>query len=342
METDKVRKALLHKDEEKPARPEDFLSTGLTLVDLATYGKLGHGYRRGRIYRLIGRPSTGKTWLARVALAEAANNPAYDDYTLIYDDPERGAGMDTVKFFGWKLARRLTAPGRTAKGNPVHSKSIMDFYKRIRKRLDRGKPIIWVEDSLDALEPEAETKMGDGKAKIHSQELRKLITPLDETGSILILTSQAKTDLRSLYGQDTTSGGRSPEFYSTCEFWLSKLGSIKTTYNKVKYNQGSKVQLRVKKNRLSGQDVLIQFCFYPSLGIDDTGSCVDFLIRANHWRKQESGIHAPEFSLSLPRNKLIQKIDENHDLRISLHTVVEEVWHGIQEACAVKRTSRYE
>jgi RecA/RadA recombinase len=343
MDTDKVKKVLLSKDESQDSSlPGDFLSTGITLLDLATYGRVGYGYRKGRVYRMVGRSSTGKTWLARTALAEAANNPAFGDHDLIYDDVERGAQMDTERFFGRKLAKRLLPPGRTTKGSPVYSRGILDFYKRISRRLDRGKPIIWVEDSLDALEALAETKMGDGKAKVHSQELRKLLNPLDETGSILILTSQAKTDLRSLFGQDTTSGGFSPEYYATLTLWLSKVGSVKTKYNSVTYNQGVKVQARVKKNRLSGQDASVHFCFYPSFGIDNTGACVDFLIKANHWKKKDGKFHAQEFMLTESRKRLVEMIDSDRELCASLYEVVAEVWGKIQEACTVSRTIKYE
>jgi hypothetical protein len=60
MDTDKVKKVLLSKDESQDSSlPGNFLSTGITLLDLATYGKVGYGYRKGRVYRMVGRSSTG-------------------------------------------------------------------------------------------------------------------------------------------------------------------------------------------------------------------------------------------------------------------------------------------
>lgn len=319
----------------------DFVSTGVTLLNLACYGKTYAGMCKGKIYRMVGRSSSGKTFLCRTILAEASVNSNFDDYELIYDDVERGALMDTEKFFGKRLVTRLVPPARTkVSKEPIYSEGVADFYRRIHAKLEAGKKFIWVVDSLDSLKADTETKMSDGKAKAHSQEMRKLIDPLATSGSILLLISQAKTDLRSMWGGDTTSGGLSPEYYSTLEIWLKKIKAVGTTYKGKKYNSGTIISARVKKNRISGVDQNIQFPFHPSYGIDDIGANVDFLCKANHWGKSKGAIVASEWDVELKRNALIRHIEEN-GLQRETQILVGKVWLEIQKAITPERQPRY-
>jgi hypothetical protein len=317
------------------------LSVGVSLLNLACSGRVDVALAKGHCYRLCGRSAAGKTWIARSILAEAANNPLFDGYELIYDDVEGGALMGTERYFGKRLAERLSPPAKSVSKEPIYSSSITDFYSRIRKRLNDGKKLIWVEDSLDSLLPgeKQETKMGDGKAKVNSQELRKLLPLLQETESILVLVSQAKTDLRSTIGQDTTSGGRSPEFYSTLEIWLRKTKPIVTTYKEKKYPVGITIAARVKKNRLTGQDRTVEFPFYPSAGIDDVGANVNFLCSVNHWSKVKGRINAEEFGAQGSTEWVIQAMEGREK---ELSALVEKVWKEIEEATAMKRKCKYD
>jgi RecA/RadA recombinase len=338
--TEEAKASLNGEYEEKVTSP-DTLSTGLTLLDLAIDG----GLRKGHVYRVAGRSGAGKTFLCRTILAEASINEAFDGYELIYDDVERGALMDTAKFFGQGLVDRLVPPARSKNKQPIYSKTVGDFYRRIRAKLEDGKSLIWICDSLDSLSPDAENnKMSDGKAKAHSQELRKLLDPLEETKSILIMVAQVRVDMRSPYGEDMTAGGRAPEFYSTLDIWLKKIKTLKTVYKGKKYANGIQVIARVKKNRLAGGDKSIIFPFHPSYGIDDTGACVDFLASAGHWSKSKGTISAPEFGHTGTRTKLIEIIeaDEDGELQDRLVTLTEKVWKEIETATSVKRKPRYE
>lgn len=329
---DRARFALQAKTQE-PEEPkeQDFLSTGLTLLNLATYGNPFGGLLKGHVYRVAGSSGDGKTFLCNTIMAEAANNPNFDGYDLIYDDIERGSLIDTMRFFGAKLSERLDIR---------HSRSINDFYSSLQKKLDTGQPFIWVADSMDCLNPEAETKMTDGKAKINSQELRKVIDPLYESKSMLILVSQAKVDMRSMYGGLTTSGGNALLYYSTLDIWLKRVKTLVATYKEKKYPVGSLISAKIKKNRLSGVDRNVLFPFSPDYGIDDIGSCVDFLTSGNHWKKTKAGIDAREFGFQGTRKELIAWIEKENNIR-PLRLLVAKVWREIEKACTTTRVPRY-
>jgi len=345
---DQAREALSGPTGDRTPSEPCFLSTGVTLINLANYGRVDGGIAKGHIYRIAGRSSSGKTFLCRTILAEAARSPAFADYDLIYDDVERGALMDTEKFFGRTLVNRLVPPARSKDRTPLYSNTTLEFYRNIRSRIEKGVKLIWILDSLDSLSPDAESKMGDGKAKINSQELRKLLLPLEETGSILVLISQVRANMNIMPGpfkftapEDVISGGRAPEFYSTLDMILRKSKSIKTVYKERNYVVGHHVTAKITKNRLQGREEVISFPFYPSYGIDDIGANVDWLVLVNYWAREKGGVEAKEFDVCLTRNKLVRHI-EDQGLERSLQNIVGKVWGEIRDAITMERKPRYE
>jgi RecA/RadA recombinase len=320
----------------------DCLSSGLTLLNLATYNRPDVGLVKGRVYRISGHSSSGKTFIGRTILAEATINQNFNGYELIYDDVEEGALMDTMKFFGKKLVDRLVPPGKSKGGTPIFSKSTLDFYKRVNARLDKGKKFIWICDSLDALRPDAESAMTDGKAKIHSQELRKLIDPIKATGSILILVSQVRVAMNSVFKEDITAGGLAPRFYSTWDVHLRKIKKVVKSYKDRKYPAGNIVLAKVNKTRLSGSDQQIQFRFDPQVGIDDVGSNIDFLLWSGHWTKEGGRIQAKEFNCEKDRDGLIEEVESTKLGRHQLRQVTAKMWKEIQDAISIPRRPKYE
>lgn len=332
---------------EARSRPEprlldrDFLSWSLTLLNLASYGRTHGGIAKGHIYHVAGKASSGKTFLCGSVLAEAAQSPAFDDYELIYDDVEEGALMDVNYFFGKKLANRIVPPAYTKKKDPIYSRTVSDFLGSLAKKLEAGKKVIWVEDSLDALDSPDTTKMTDNKAKSYSQGFRRLLDPLKRTGSILILVSQVRMDMRSPWGGDLITGGRALEHYPTLSVKLQKVKTLKKLHKGKKYVVGSLVSAHVTKNRISGLDRTIYFPFCPDYGIDDIGANVDFLTSSHHWKKTKGMISAPEFSFEGSRNSLIASIEQQGAQR-ELQVLTGKVWNEIQKALRWERKPRYE
>lgn len=337
----KAKKALAHRSVDTPLGDKDFLSTGVHLVDLAARqpGRLVGGLPKGKIIRLIGRSQTSKTFLARTILTEAACNPEFALYKLIHDDVERGALMSTGMFFK-RLEKRLQAPRYSKTGEPIFSKTLGDFYEAINKKLDADERFIWVEDSLDSLAATGETKMSDGKAKTNSNELRKLINGLDRTKSILILVQHAKVNMGSSWGGDVTTGGASPEFFSSLDIWLSKLETLKRTVNEKKYPIGVMIRAHVMKNRIAGVDRIVKFPLYYDYGIDDIGASALWLCETGHWPIKKKIIQAEEFKYEGHINSFIRRV-ENENLQKELRVIVSRVWKEIEAACSTGRKPRY-
>jgi len=341
--------------------PEDFLSSGSTLVNLACTGTIGGGFVRGRYHFLVGDSRSGKTFMGLTCLAEACRNPVFNDYRLIYDDVEGGVLLDIEKFFGRKVVERLEPPGFDEEGNPVYSTTVEDFYYHVDDALNERKPFIYVLDSQDSLSSsfeidkfsehkdahrkgkEASGSYGDAKAKVHSSSLRRLMGPLRDTKSILIILNQTR-DSFDLFQKSTYSGGRALLFYATLVVWSSVKGSIEKVVRGKKREIGIYSKVHVKKNRVTGRDRTVVVPIYHSYGIDDIGGCVDFLVDEGVWEDSKGYITVSDFGdlngKKMRREELIRVIEEN-DLEDSLKQMVGKVWNEIEESCSVIRKSRY-
>jgi hypothetical protein len=195
-------------------------------------------------------------------------------------------------------------------------------------------------DSQDSLKADEKTKMSDGKAKVHANYLREALDLIEQNGCILILVHHAKVNLGFAWGGDVTTGGMSPEYYSSLDVRLSKLGAIKKTIGEKKFPIGNNYLAHVTKNRLTGSDRTIKFPLLSEIGIDDIGACVDYLIDFERWPKTKNIITAAELNFEGTRTKLCKEIEKRgweRDLRI----LTGRVWHEIEAACKENRKARY-
>src|SRR3990172_2022287 len=97
--TKKLKTGLRRKKQKLVIKETDLLSTGSTVCNLACSGNVKGGLVKGHYYLIVGDSAAGKTILVLTILAEAANNPNFDNHRLIYDPVEGGALFDMRKFF---------------------------------------------------------------------------------------------------------------------------------------------------------------------------------------------------------------------------------------------------
>ncbi len=352
-----TKKALLRKKRKKKRlSAKDFLSTGSTLLNLACTGNPFRGFAKGKFYFIVGDSISGKTWLSLTCLAEASVNSQFDDYRFIYDNGEDGALMDIKKFFGEGVHQRMERPAKHC------SFSIEEFYYNVKDAIEDGRPFIYILDSMDSLTSQSEEEkfdknmkayrtgkerkgtMTDGKAKVNSAMLRKVIgSPLRRSGSILIIINQTRDRMNALPFQSkkTRSGGHALHFYATVEMWSSVAGRITKTIRGKKRQLGVYCRIQIKKNRISGREREATIPIYHSYGIDDIGSCVDYLVQEDHWKKRKGLIVASDFDMTITKEKLIRYI-EAKNMEKDLKSIVSDVWNEIEEACVIKRKPRYE
>jgi len=348
-------------------KKEDFLSSGCTILNLACSGTPYGCAAKGKYHWIVGDSSSGKTFLTLTFLAEASINHNFDDYDLIFDNVEDGALMDVSRFFGQKLADRIQPPAVDEDGEPVYSQDIEDFYCRVEDRIEAiqknkkgARPFIWLLDSMDALSSKAESAKfkeirkasttgatvtgdyGDGKAKINSRYMRRVVAGLRDTKSILIVLSQTRDNFDAgMFGPQTTSaGGRSLKFYAVWQMWTSLGSRIKKTVLNTERQVGVHTHIQIKKNRLTGREWKITIPIYHTVGIDNVGATIDYLLAEKHWESTRGGIIVPEFDFKGSRGRLIEKI-ESEDLEQDLDEIVTDFWKRVEEASVVHRKSKY-
>jgi len=183
---------------------------------------------------------------------------------------------------------------------------------------------------------------GDGKAKVNSSNIRSCMADLRDTKSILIVVNQTRDNINAglFESKKTRSGGRALTFYATAELWLSIKRTIKKNVLGKDRVLGVEVEIHVKKNRISGKDRKVLVPIYYSTGIDDIGSCVNFLVTEGFWKKSGQTVKAPEFDMDATKDKLISHIEENN-LEDKLKEVTAAAWNTIEEKCVVQRKSKY-
>ncbi len=345
----------------KKVRAVDRLSTGSTLLNLAFADRALGGLVKGKYYFFVGDSNTGKTWLTLTCFAEAMRSPAFKHYRIIHDNPEDGALMDLERFFGKTVARRVEPPAGTRK-DPVFSWTVEDLYFHIDDAVKVGTPFIYVIDSMDALNSDADEEKFDerrqaalkgkevtgtygvAKAKANSGGLPRVVKGLKQTGSILIVISQSRDNLTGgPFAGKTRAGGRALRFYATVEVWTSLVKTLTKTVKGKDRQIGIRVKLEVKKNRITGKLRKVEVPLYWSTGIDDVGGCIEFMVEEKGWAKAKGVIRASADlgdGADLEFDELVAHVEANN-LEPKLRAAVARLWQEIEIKSAVPRKRRY-
>lgn len=277
---------------------------------------------------------------------DADGKPVFSDsIEALYDNMDDALIAAGMKWIGPKNARRFVYDP-TPESRPfiyvidsldaLHSQSsVTKFHQHKQARRKAAEK----ETDGDGKQEKVSGSYGDGKAKINSENLRLVRLGATLTNSIIILISQTRDNPQ--YGGKTHSGGRSLTFYATVEIWSSVAfqGRLTRDVNGKERSIGTKVELRIYKNRISGRCNSVKVDIFHEYGIDDTGSLVDFLVEEGFWKMTGRTIDTG-LGVAGSRDKVIRKLEENN-LLPKVKEQAGECWQGIIEACSLKRKPRY-
>lgn len=346
----------IEEDSTKAYTSDDLIPTGSTLLNLALSDCIHGGWRKGTMVNIIGDSSAGKSFAALTTFAETHHKGVCEDHAFIYDDVENASSFDMEYLFGSGVADRIIPPCEDEDGDDLPSDMIEDFHLNIINALEEG-PCIYCLDSFDALNAEADEKKsvemlkarekgkdaagsyGMAKAKKSSEILRQVVGRIKRTESLLQIISQTRDNIDPMSMQKKTrSGGKALKFYATHELWLANGGAIKKKERIV----GVRCKVKISKNKLTGKVREVEFPIYYDYGIDNIGSCVDFLVKEKHWpgggakRIDPIGL---DIDAGL-RQKIISQI-EQQGLEDELAEIVGQVWHSIEDSLRLKRKPKY-
>jgi len=345
----------------------ELLSCGYVPLNLASTNSHKGFIAPGEYCVIFGDSGSGKTWLYLQILAEAAKNSHFDEYRLIVDDSENGIGMDIERFFGKKLASRIEPPAHDKESVPFHSETVEDFYIHLDDAENKGIPFIYVMDSITSLSSVADDDKFDENKKIHldnrhkgtdkdlggsygmsiakshSQNLRRVVSGLRKTESILIVVAQSRDNVTGYGPPKIYSGGRALKFYAHLEVQTSIANKIKKTHNDVDREVGANCKIQITKNRHTGQRPEVRMPIYNQFGIDSIGGTLDWLIEEKILTKEKGkrAFSIPALNLTGTLENIVNTIEEE-GREAELYEFAQQSWDEILQSVAVQRKKRYE
>lgn len=309
----------------------DFVSAGCALIDAC----VGGGWPLGRVVNIVGDKSAGKTLLAIEACANFHRQ--YPNGHIRYAEAEAAFDIEYAEGLGLPPDVVDFEAGDPEKG----FNTVEDFHADALRVLDehKGKPILYILDSLDALSDDAEAgrdidkgSFGASKAKKMGEIFRRLTRRFEEQDCLLIVISQLRDKLNVTFGEkQTRSGGRALDFYASQIVWLAEIGKISKEIGGVKRVVGVDVRMKVKKNKVG---LPFRECEYPIVfgyGVDDLTANVQWLLEVKREeRLKEVGMSAAGYKVRV--NSLRNKGGhEMQEVRGKLDTIIRQEWQQIEK-----------
>ncbi len=287
------------------------ISTGALALDLA----LGiGGLPRGRVIEIYGPESSGKT---TVCLHVIGNAQKAGGICAIID-AEHALDPSYASRIGVKIGDLLVS-------QPDCGEDALN----IAETLIRSNSIdVLVIDSVAALVPRAEIEgqMGDShmglQARLMSQALRKITGAISKSRTCVIFTNQIRQKIGIVYGNpETTTGGNALKFYSSIRMDIRKTSTIKDSKGE---EIGSKVRVKVVKNKLAPPFKQAEFDIEFAEGISRAGSVIDVAVDMGIVEKKGSWISLNGEQLGQGRDQVKDLINNDKELEAKLLAAIKE------------------
>ncbi len=287
------------------------ISTGALTLDLA----LGiGGVPRGRVVEVYGPESSGKTTLVSHIIANAQKNGGL----AAFIDAEHALDPHYARKIGVNLDELLVS-------QPDSGEEALN----IAESLVRSNALdIVVIDSVAALAPRAELEgaMGDShvglQARLMSQALRKLTAAINKSKTTCIFTNQIREKVGVMFGSpETTPGGRALKFYASVRMDIRRITTIKDSHGNA---VGSRIKVKVVKNKVAPPFVEAEFDILFNEGISWTGSVLDAAIQHNLIEKRGSWLSYDGQQLGQGRDAAREHLKSDEAMLNKLIEIVRE------------------
>jgi len=296
---------------ERPQQTVDTISSGAMALDIA----LGcGGFPKGRIVEIFGPESSGKTTVCLHVVANAQKAGG----TCAFIDTEHAIDPRYARIIGVDTDNLLIA-------QPDCGEDALN----IAETLVRSNAVdVLVLDSVAALVPKAEIEgeMGDNhvglQARLMSQALRKLTALISKSNTCVIFTNQIREKIGVMFGSpETTTGGRALKFYASVRLDIRRIATIKATDGQA---QGSRVKVKVVKNKLAPPFMECEFDIMYAEGISRSGSLLDVALEMKIIEKRGSWFSFGDVQIGQGREQTKKAIDQDPALQKQLEDKIRE------------------
>ena len=279
---------------------DNVISTGCLSLDVA----LGvGGIPRGRVVEIYGPESSGKTTLALHIVAEAQKTGGF----AAFIDAEHAVDPDYSKRLGVNTEELLIS-------QPDTGEQALEICETLVRS---GALDVIVIDSVAALVPRAELEgdMGDShmglQARLMSQALRKLTGTVSRSNTTVIFINQIREKIGVMFGNpETTPGGRALKFYSSVRLEIRRITTIKDGAEMV----GSRVRVKVVKNKVAPPFKKSEFDIMYGQGISYVGDIIDLAVEGNIVEKTGAWYSYDDMKIGQGRENAKSFLTENSDI----------------------------
>ncbi|MBT4154045.1 MAG: recombinase RecA [Candidatus Marinimicrobia bacterium] len=283
---------------------DNVISTGCLSLDVA----LGvGGVPKGRIIEIYGPESSGKTTLALHIVAEAQKAGGF----AAFIDAEHAVDPEYSKKLGVNIEELLIS-------QPDTGEQALEICETLVRS---GALDVIVIDSVAALVPRAELEgdMGDShmglQARLMSQALRKLTGTVSRSNTCVIFINQIREKIGIVFGNpETTPGGRALKFYSSVRMEIRRITTIKDGLEMV----GSRVRVKVVKNKVASPFKKSEFDIMYGQGISYVGDMIDLAVEGNIVEKTGAWYSYEDMKIGQGRENAKSFLMENDDIMASV------------------------
>jgi len=240
-------------NKENPTDVKEWIPTGSRWLDsIICKGSLA-GIPVGKITEIAGLESTGKSYMA----AQIAANAQKQGIDVVYFDSENALDSAFLERAGCNIEEILY----------IQASSVEFLFESIETLLGSGNKFLFIWDSL-ALTPSVSDIEGDFnpqssiavKARVISKGLSKLVQPIANSASTLLILNQLKTNITMNIGEALTTpyftpGGKAAIYSYSLRIWLTdRKAKASFILDDKGYRVGTEVKAKVKKSRFGSQN----------------------------------------------------------------------------------------
>ncbi len=277
------------------------------------------GYPKGRVTEIYGPESSGKTTLALHSVAEVQKQGG----TAAFIDVEHALDLRYAKQIGIKTEELLVS-------QPDYGEQALEIVEILVRS---GAVDVVVIDSVAALVPKAELEgeMGDPhmaqQARLMSQAMRKLTAVIAKSNTIVIFINQLRMKVGVFFGNpETTTGGNALKFYATIRLDVRKISPIKDGEVVI----GSRVRVKVVKNKVSPPFRQVEFDIMHSGGISREGGLLDMAAGEGIVQKSGTWYSFEGERIGQGRENAKKMLAENPDMTRKIEALIHKK-HGLEE-----------